>query len=249
MNLKIFILPAFFFPFFAAAQNLTAHYRVTQTVKFSGQETSVQLSGTLWRKGNTYLYVERPEYLQKYPDGNISISTGNNGLAAYRLNMDTVQSLSRVNYDSLITQFKIDSWWDTDPSSIKNVRQPFESDCKEWEILPETKVINGLTCQKAINNAPDGTRQFEIWFTSDIPMQSGIEGTIGVPGLVVEATCVPLLKRYILESYSNEQMLTDTEMWPIAFNKPFMDYPPLRKEQKTKPNRIKKQLDVSNSNQ
>jgi len=55
----------------------------------------------------------------------------------------------------------------------------------EWILLGETKEINGMRCQKAM--AMVYGREYEAWFSSDIPLPYGPWKLNGLPGLIVEA--------------------------------------------------------------
>ncbi|MEC5395937.1 GLPGLI family protein [Bergeyella sp. RCAD1439] len=53
-----------------------------------------------------------------------------------------------------------------------------------WEINSETKKILGFNCQNATLSYSN--RKWEVWFTTDIPIQSGPYIFSGLPGLIVE---------------------------------------------------------------
>lgn len=75
-----------------------------------------------------------------------------------------------------------------------NVIYDFNQD--EWEILHETKTINGYVCYKAISKREEYNYLkktnniviIEVWFTPKIPVPFGPKGFDGLPGLVLEAT-------------------------------------------------------------
>ena len=56
---------------------------------------------------------------------------------------------------------------------------------KKYDILNEYKTINGYKCQKAITKIYD--REFEVWFTTEIPVNDGPWKLSGLPGLIIEA--------------------------------------------------------------
>lgn len=61
----------------------------------------------------------------------------------------------------------------------------FESNNKiDWKIQPETKSKENWTLQKATTNF--GGRNWEAWFTTDLPFSEGPYKFNGLPGLVVE---------------------------------------------------------------
>ncbi|MEL4307226.1 GLPGLI family protein [Joostella sp. CR20] len=61
----------------------------------------------------------------------------------------------------------------------------YEEDLKKlnWKILADTKEINGQQCQKATLNY--GGRNYEAWFSKEIPISEGPYKFNGLPGLIV----------------------------------------------------------------
>lgn len=53
----------------------------------------------------------------------------------------------------------------------------------QWKIDDETKDLNGYRCQKATTSF--GGRNYEAWFTQDIPIADGPYKFNGLPGLIV----------------------------------------------------------------
>lgn len=58
--------------------------------------------------------------------------------------------------------------------------------CFNWDITLETDTINGYFCQKAICDF--GGRQWEAWFTPEIPYSDGPYKFCGLPGLILKIT-------------------------------------------------------------
>lgn len=54
-----------------------------------------------------------------------------------------------------------------------------------WEILPDTKNISGYACQKATGHFRG--RDYDVWFTNEIPIQAGPWKLNGLPGLIIYA--------------------------------------------------------------
>jgi len=55
----------------------------------------------------------------------------------------------------------------------------------EWRLLDDTKEIHGMKCQKAV--AKVYGREYEAWFSADIPIPYGPWKLNGLPGLILEA--------------------------------------------------------------
>jgi len=55
----------------------------------------------------------------------------------------------------------------------------------DWTLLDDTKEINGMKCQKA--TAAVHGREYETWFSTDIPLPYGPWKLHGLPGLILEA--------------------------------------------------------------
>jgi GLPGLI family protein len=56
---------------------------------------------------------------------------------------------------------------------------------KKWRLTQEAKIINGYNCLLA--QLAYGGREWDVWYTLDIPIQNGPFKFDGLPGLVVQA--------------------------------------------------------------
>lgn len=96
--------------------------------------------------------------------------------------------------------------------TIENIGiQPFKVVRKlnlSWELLNETKKIQGYNCQRA--TVYFGNRKWEAWFTLEIPIQDGPYVFGNLPGLIVQ---VNDLKNYhsftLVENYKTPNVKTN----------------------------------------
>ena len=75
----------------------------------------------------------------------------------------------------------------------------------KWAIVSTTANISGYKCQKAITTL--GGRQFEVWFTRDIPIADGPYKFHGLPGLIIKANDSRNFYVFTLSSLKQATML------------------------------------------
>jgi GLPGLI family protein len=232
------------------SQTLAARYMVTQDIIGAGpfQDKTlaiIQSTGYLYRNGGRYLYYEKPEYLEKFPNGNIKIQVDDTHSYYYSLCTDTLQYISYTNTDSLLQVYRPHVNGKHGP--LPNYKRLYEADYFNWVILPESRVINGLKCQKATMSIRDNL-QWVIWFTPKVRMQGGVKGIVGVPGLVVEAECPPLKTKYTLLDFSESVKLPASVFNLAELKEHYEQMPPLLKAniQPAGKSKIQKQAELTN---
>ncbi len=252
MKIIFVAIAVWLFPFYAISQTFEAQYKVSEDIYMNlgdqGLKKALTLDyiGYFYRKGNRYIYFEKPNYLNTYPSGNFEFNTTEHNVTSISLSMDSVQNLSSRDMDSLV--FRMRPNMSGKGQVTYNYMQKFDSNFFQWDLLPETKIVNGLKCQKATLTLR-GKPQWSVWFTSDIPMQAGIDAIMGLPGLVVEADCIPLKKHYSLVKYSANTPLADGLFWPAEFNQRFEKLSDMRAAVPSGPvkkTKIEKQAEITN---
>ena len=252
MKKIIVLLHLFIIPALGYCQSIIAQYEITEDNTIAtgkvGENKTVTLNytGYLYKKNNRYIFFEKPAYLSKVKDGGIWISNPQDysNVIIYSVNTDTMQFAFYCDYDSLLQRhFYADK---------ENYISHFEPGLFAWDLLPETKEINGLRCQKTTRSY-NGKVQTIVWFCPDIPMQGGIFNVLDIPGLVVEAEFPEWKNRhYLLINHAMNAEFSDTVFWPKEFDKTFIwgsDWKKNQNQKQSKPNKTAKQLDILNNNQ
>jgi GLPGLI family protein len=215
-----FYVLAVFSPAFAWSQRTVAAYKITQNYIIPNESginetVTVALSGYLYRKNNRYIYFEKPDYLSQLENGSLIYSRTEGNVHTLVLPTDSLQDIYYSDYDSLIQRYRSQTF-----GMNKNIFQAFDPDFLTWELLPESKTIHGLSCQKATLTRY-GQLQWVVWFAAGIPMRSGMSFIKGLPGLIVDADLIPLNKHYSLMSVDSPAVIPESLFWPAAFNQPF----------------------------
>lgn len=83
----------------------------------------------------------------------------------------------------------------------------------EWEIINETKTIDGFLCKKAITNMKTnaGILSVTAWFCEDVPINDGPLTINGLPGFIFEATSGDLFSLKFKNFSFNEKEFINIE--------------------------------------
>ncbi len=92
-----------------------------------------------------------------------------------------------------------------------------------WKIEPETKVILNYNCQRATTNFRG--RNYEVYFTSEIPIADGPLKFYGLPGLILEVKSndnlasikIDVVKIELTSNNNNAVSYTDTKLENITY--------------------------------
>jgi GLPGLI family protein len=82
----------------------------------------------------------------------------------------------------------------------------------QYEVIEEYKSICNYKCQKALVNFEN--RQFEVWFTNEIPISDGPWVFQGLPGLILEIRSTDNLHLYVARTINKTKPLNNAT---IAF--------------------------------
>jgi GLPGLI family protein len=115
---------------------------------------------------------EQSSYNEEYSD------SGSN------VNVTMVDSVTTYIYINKSTDEIIESRKEV--HSKKNFLIKDKLDRIEWNLINETKTINGLLCNKASCNFKG--RTYLVWYCKDIASNFGPWKLMGLPGLILEAT-------------------------------------------------------------
>jgi GLPGLI family protein len=188
----------------------------------------LEFEGILKKKGNRYICYSKPLYLDKYPNGYIDYQFEGDPPISYGIPVDSFYTIQYADMDSMIIRYHHHS---SNIAGIggRNNYFTFESGFRQWNILNETRTINGLLCQKATIAGRNST--FEIWFAPDINVAMGPVTLMELPGLVVEAVFPELNETWSLKEFSTGRPMDDAEFWPPPFNAPFRFINHLKRKQ------------------
>lgn len=211
------ILSAFLFQ--SNAQKLQARYSVSREIFMTVNNKATKVadaesSAFFYRDNNRYIYFEKPDYLQKYPDGLINVNSSD-AVYSYQLPVDTIQKLYFHDLDSLVVISR--PLFSAKGKVDFNIKDKVGRVKFNIEYLDENKQINGLYCQKA-NLKIGNNLQWIVWFAPSIPVDVGIYNIINLPGLVVEAEMIPLKTKYILQKYNTGAEIDEKIFHPQEFS-------------------------------
>jgi GLPGLI family protein len=217
------------------AQTMEAHYAVTNTVEATisenkTKEIKLDLEGLIYQSGAKTICYMTPQYLSQYPSGSINLKTDENSFAYYMLNTESIQIPHLVNMDSL-KEWKC---FNLSGGYKQFFTGKFEKDNTKWNILPETKIINGLQCKHAqLLNSTNTELIHDIWFYPDVTLEFGLWGINNAPGLIVECNSPSYKTTYSLKYFKKGEAIPDEVFLPDIFkNAVFEDLTPTVKTPK-----------------
>ncbi|MEN8927300.1 MAG: GLPGLI family protein [Flavobacteriales bacterium] len=130
----------------------------------------------LYFKGNESIYKEKPAVLTES-----EVNQEANFMMAFKPKADIIYYNKKENKNFIQKDFMGKEFL---------VKQPLKDN--KWKIVMEQKMIKGYPCMKAVKE--DTLFKIEAWFCSQIPVSSGPKGLYGLPGMILEAKFVKVVK-------------------------------------------------------
>lgn len=198
-----------------AQENYPTDYRIQYELKFSMDTTNLESKktekmylfagseyGVFMNKSRT-LAERRLADLKRKGGASADISFGvNNGSNPIDLNKAFFKNL-QTGEVKVLQHFADQDYLYIENQSVDN-----------WEIIEETKEIMGYTAQKA--TASFAGRDYEAWFTMEIPIPDGPYVFHGLPGLIVELYDTEDHYHFTLESI---EKMEEPKVWELPKSK------------------------------
>ena len=122
------------------------------------------------------------------------------------INRQSSENMGQITY-TIYKNYPAGKVTTLDKIVMNRFRCEEDNEIPVWELLPDTMTIISYPCQKAVCNFKG--RNYEVWFTSEIPRSEGPWKLHGLPGLILKAT--DSQGHYIFEctglTNKNEQLL------------------------------------------
>lgn len=228
MKLIILFVCGWLWQFEIVAQNLEASYSVTREIIVENkgklkQIAKLELTGHLYQRKSRGITFLRPLYLKDYPDAEIPVKIRRYPIKSYAILMDTLQSLTYIDTDSLVYRTCMEIAGGFEGPNYVYPLKPGGYE-KNWKLLPESKVINGYTCKRATMQDKQGNITTDVWYTDSIKTFMNLFGKLGLPGLMIEGTVFQGMEQshFKLLKYTPDATFSDSVFWPNVFNRGFV---------------------------
>ncbi|MCM4160895.1 GLPGLI family protein [Antarcticibacterium flavum] len=156
-----------------------ASYELTYKPDSTNPEDVKKEEFLLYRGNNLSLFASKGRILRDSLAANIKL----NGMGT--IDISERAAMTKTNFNYVIYKgFPEDRISYTYKIIRDHLRYEEELDLFSWEILPETKELQGFSAQKATTTYAG--RDYVAWFTSEIPIPDGPYKFNGLPGLILE---------------------------------------------------------------
>lgn len=196
------------------------HYELNYHIDSTNMDTSASENLYLFTGEKLSVFVNyneahKEELKEKLEETRRKLGFGDMEEAGYKQSLFKKQHYKDLSGGNVLTYQKI----------LDNEYAYFELDTPlEWEVLSEQKEFDGYSVQKATTSFAG--RDYEAWFTMEIPIPNGPYIFSGLPGLIVEL--YDTNKHYHFQMIAIEK-LTDEKVWEMPKYKEitrseFLDY-------------------------
>ena len=97
---------------------------------------------------------------------------------------ESSENMGRITY-TIYKNYPAGKVTTLDKIVMNRFRCEEDNEVPAWELLPDTMTIISYSCQKAVCNFKG--RDYEVWFTPEIPRSEGPWKLHGLPGLILKA--------------------------------------------------------------
>ena len=123
-------------------------------------------------------------------------------------NFEKGQNPGRISYQ-IFKNFPSGKVTLLDKVATSSFRCEEDNETPQWELLPDTMTVLSYPCQKA--KAHFKGRDYEAWFTTEIPRSEGPWKLHGLPGLILKAEDTQ--KHYVFECSGIEQSKSEEALF------------------------------------
>ncbi len=189
------------------AQSSIAEYNLKRTYQYTDDNGIKKVVGVVsliaynYIKDSVAISYEIPNYLKEFPDGRIEYQHNANVISFFSLSTDSLQQINKINFDS--SEFY-------KPKENEILKWKFETGYQVWDYTNDTKIINGMSCQKAVQKLNDGSIYQIVWFAQEIPVKANLMNIQNLPGLAVEIEAPTINAIYQLTSFVQNVDIPDS---------------------------------------
>jgi hypothetical protein len=177
----------------------------------------INYSIDIFHVDSEYISITRPQYLDKYPKGEVIIYETTDKKGVFQLNTDSIQKIVYLNLNCRIVKQHIPMGSNGGMNYKSYLKDKYE---QIYFYDKDSSIIEGLECRKFI--AKGGNKiTHQLWVNTEIQVDMN-PITVFSPGLIVEATSVgEVYKKYTLISYDLNADIDKNIFLPKEFLAPF----------------------------
>lgn len=176
-----------------------------------------------YQSDSTISYNKQSEKMYLLTNEDVSIFQSKNGYLkdslllaiendpTYEISLSDVSSIPKTKFNfKILKKRSEDSIIVYDKIFTDNFKY-LEEVSHNWKISSDTQTVNGFKCQKATTSY--GGRDYEAWFSNEIPVSDGPYKFSGLPGIIIKIS--DSKKHYVFELIAKSKIdLTYTDLEP-----------------------------------